>query len=325
MIHFAFPFLLLFLPLPFLVRRFFAGRGNGLESAVKVPFFYEVKAISSKMRPAVRFRCFSLFGAAWLCLTVAAARPQMPAGIQSYAVPVRDLMLILDVSGSMSQKDFVSADGTVSDRLSAVKSAADAFIRSRKGDRIGIILFAGQASLYVPLTVDYPTLRDMLAAAQVGLLGGMTAIGDALGMAADHLGKAEAKQKTAVLLTDGVNNAGALMPPDALKKAVREGVKVYTIGVGKPSAIPSESIDIALLGKIARETGGRFYTVEDPQGLQDAYDLISASEPLSETDVYLMPQKELYPYPLFLFFCLLCLNVFGNLAARFRAKGGDNG
>lgn len=325
MIRFAFPFLLFLLPLPFLMRRFFAGRGNGLESAVKVPFFYEVKAISSKMRPVYRFRRISLFGVAWLFLVLAAARPQTPSGMQSYSVPVRDLMLILDVSGSMRQRDFVSQDGSVSDRLSAVKAAADTFIRSRKGDRIGIILFAGQASLYVPLTVDYPTLREMLAAAQVGLLGGMTAIGDALGLAAEHLGKSEAKQKTAVLLTDGVNNAGALMPPDALKKAVKEGVRVYTIGAGKPSAVPSESVDVVLLGQIARETGGRFYTVEDPQGLQDAYERISAAEPLSETDVYLMPQKELYPYPLFVSLCLFSLKVFIAAAKRLRAKGGENG
>lgn len=320
MIHFAFPFLLFLLPLPYLVRRFSTGKEGELSKAVKVPFFYEVKAISSKMPRSFRFRRAFMMQAAWIFLLFAAARPQTPAGIQSYVAPVRDLILILDISGSMQQKDFISENGEALDRLSAVKAAADTFVRTRSGDRIGIILFAGQASMYVPLTVDYLTLREMLSSVQVGLLGGMTAIGDALGMAADYLNKSETAQKVVVLLTDGVNNAGSLMPPDALKKAVSENVRVYTIGVGKPSANPAESIDIVLLGKIAKETGGHFYSVDNPKGLEEAYQKISDAEPLSQTDVYLMPQKELYPYPLFVCLVLLSVNVLKGLSLGLWSK-----
>lgn len=322
MIHFAFPLVFLLLPLPFVVRKLSSGGGTEDGAALKVPFFYELKSVSGGTRSVFRpTRLFAL-SAAWVCLVTAAARPQVPAGMQSYLLPVRDVMLVLDVSGSMMQQDFSARDGRVFDRLSAAKVAADGFISSRKGDRIGIVLFAGQAALYVPPTVDYPTLREMLSAASVGLLGERTAIGDAVGLAAETLKESAAEMKVAVLLTDGVNNAGSLMPLDALVLAKRSGMKIYTVGAGGSQDAP-DGFDAEILKRMAKETGGEFYMADDVRGLERAYESISSREPLSETAVYLMPQKELYPYPLFCFFCFVSLIVLKRLAsvALFRMKG----
>lgn len=322
MIHFAWPLVFLLLPVPYVLRRLWPRTGGDTAAAVKVPFFYEVKALSLRERKARLFRSSFFTATAWLCLITAAARPQMPSGLQSYAVPVRDVLLIMDISGSMEQKDLL-LKGHPAQRLDAVREAADRFIAGRRSDRIGIILFAEQANLYVPLTVDLSTLRTMLAGAEVGLLGGKTAIGDALGLAVSYLEKSGAEQKVAVLLTDGVNNAGSIMPADALKRAEDAGVTVYTIGVGT-DADPQRGIDRPLLETIASRTGGLFFMVDNAPGLEEAYRLISAREPSSRASVYLTPQKELYPYPLFAFLCLATISVlrrFRETLRYMREKG----
>lgn len=314
MIYFAWPFMFFLLPLPFLLKRLLASFKKSTDSVVKVPFFYEVKALSGNKRliGSLFRRSFLFFMTAWILLVAAAARPQYPMGVQKYAFPVRDILLVIDISVSMNQEDF-SYKRKPMQRLHAVRTVAGEFIHSRKGDRLGIILFSGQANLYVPLTVDYETLGTMLLGAEVGLLGRVTALGDALGLSVRYLEESKAKHKVVVLLTDGVNNAGNVMPLDALSSAKKAGVTVYTIGVGTEKSEGDMGIDKSLLEKIAKETGGLFFMADDFKSLQAAYERISDAEPLSETDVFLQPQKELYPYPLFLFLCLMS----GGIIARF--------
>lgn len=312
MIHFAWPLVFLLLPAPFLTVRLFSGGYREVSAAVRVPFFAELKSISavSGSVPLVRRRNLILWGM-WFLLVTAAARPQVPDGIQAYTVPVRDILLVLDISRSMEHRDLAD---TQQSRLEAVKEAASSFIAMRKNDRLGIILFSEQANLYVPLTVDSKALQEMTAGIRSGLLGTLTAVGDALGLSLQYLEKSGAKHKTVILLTDGVSNAGNVAPLDALEAAKRAGVTVYTIGVGSPFT-ENGGVDVAFLRKTAAETGGLFFMVQEKGALNNAYRVISSSEPLSKAGVFLIPQKELYPYPLFLFMLIASAVVLKRTAA----------
>ena len=313
MIHFAWPFVFFLLPLPFIVRRLPGQVGRENSAAIKVPFFSKIKSISKK------YSFFSsggqktiLLWVLWSLLLIAAARPQKPENLQNYTIPVRDIILTLDISRSMIREDMGESGKS---RLDAVKEAAAAFIARRQNDRIGIILFAEQTNLYMPLTVDTQALNKMLSGVQPGLLGSLTALGDALGLSLQYLEKSQAKHKIIVLLTDGVNNAGYIVPQDALNSAVEKGVTIYTIGVGSES-IPGIGVDSVFLRQVAQKTNGLFFMVNDSHALEDAYQQISRNEPLSKASVYLIKQTELYFWPLLLFMCILSVIVFKRTAQR---------
>ena len=319
MIHFAWPLIFLFFPLPLLVQKvFFAGPENA--AAIRIPFFAEIKASSKSSRFIQKGRQTLLLWLLWGLLLIAAARPQIPSGIQEYTVPVRDIILALDISRSMLHQDM----GTLGkSRLDAVKEAAAAFIEMRRNDRIGIILFSEQTSLYVPLTVDTFALNKMLSGVQAGLLGALTAIGDALGLSLKYLENSTARHKIVVLLTDGVNNAGNVAPYDALTRAKEAGITVYTIGVGS-NANQKTGIDIDFLKKAAKETGGKFFLAKDDNSVASAYLKIAENEPLSEASVYLMRQKELYFWPLLAFALIVSYIVSKRAVDRFLfAKKGE--
>ena len=253
-------------------------------------------------------------------LLVAAARPQIPDKIQNYTMPVRDIILVLDISRSMLHQDMGESAKT---RLDAVKQAASSFIANRKNDRIGIILFAEQTNLYMPLSVDTSALQTMLSGVQAGLLGSLTAVGDALGLSLKYLEKSQAKHKIVILLTDGVNNAGNIAPQDALNEAMQKGVTIYTIGVGSAEH-QYAAIDSAFLKSVAAKTNGLFFMANDRQSLLRAYERISQNEPLSEASVYLIRQKELYFWPLLVFALIVSSVVFKRVMQRiaFRREDG---
>lgn len=315
MIEFAWPYVFLMLFVPYALRRFCPPVKNPAGACVKVPFFLKVKTLRHAKKSSFWHISFShalYLNLAWFFLVCAAARPQIPLGVQSYSFPVRDIMMAIDISASMKSEDFqISRNQTIS-RIDGVQNVADGFIEKRKGDRIGLIVFGGQANLYVPLTVDYTTVRSMLQTLTAGLLGGMTAIGDAVGLSVRYLRESEAKHKVVVLLTDGLNNAGNIMPLDALQSAVKEKVTIYVIGVGNPEDA-QDGLDERLLKKMAYSTGGAYFFAGSEKDLKKAYEEIAAAEPLSNVDVFLVPKKELYPYPLFVFLVLMSLSGLSRL------------
>lgn len=311
MIHFAWPLIFLCLPLPFLARILFpAGKENS--AAIKVPFFAEIKAASKKRLLAQAKGQTLLLWLSWGLLVTAAARPQMSGGIQEYMIPVRDVVLALDVSRSMLNQDMNEAGKS---RLDTVKEAASAFVNMRQNDRIGIVLFAEQTSLYVPLTVDTTALQEMLNGVQAGLLGALTSVGDAIGLSLKYLRDSEAKHKIIVLLTDGMNNAGNISPEEALEAAKQAGVKIHTIGAGSDAAQKTE-VDIDFLSRAARETGGAFFMAKDRNAVAEAYRKIAEIEPLSEAPVYLIRYRELYFWPLLVFGVIISSVVFKRLFER---------
>jgi Ca-activated chloride channel family protein len=251
---------------------------------------------------------------AWLALVTAAARPTWHGPPSPVPVDGRDLLLALDVSGSMARED-LTLGGRTADRLAVVKQVADDFLARRDGDRLGLVLFGTRAYLQSPLTFDRATVRTLLAEAEVGLAGEETALGDAIGLATKRLRDRPAEQRVLVLLTDGASNAGALDPLEAAEIAAAEGVRIYTIGVGADRLArdtffgtqvvnPSADLDERTLAAIAARTGGRTFRAKNVEGLAEVYREIDRIEPVSGEPRHVRPQRQLFAWPLGIAFAL---------------------
>jgi Ca-activated chloride channel family protein len=308
MIHFEWPLLVLALPLPFLIRWLLPAELPVEQAALKVPFLEdfgdgETKAVSqSKQWPLL------LASIAWLCFILACMRPQWMGEPIEQAVSGRDLMLAVDLSGSMQEEDFIIKDRRV-DRLTATKTVASEFISRRAGDRLGLILFGTQAYLQTPLTFDRTTVITLLNESAIGLAGENTAIGDAIGLAVKRLKKQKTDSRVLILLTDGANTAGEVSPLKAAELAATNHLKIYTIGIGADEMIirsffgsrkvnPSRDLDEATLTAIAEKTGGRYFRARNTQELDKIYQILDELEPVEKDKQYFRPKTELYHWPL---------------------------
>jgi Ca-activated chloride channel family protein len=255
----------------------------------------------------------------WLALLVAAARPQWigePVGLPTSG---RDLMLAVDISGSMKIPDF-SVNGREVTRLEVVKTAAGEFIGRRIGDRVGLIVFGSQAYLQTPLTFDRDTVKSMLSETEIGLAGKETAIGDAIGLAVKRLKEQPSGSRVLVLLTDGANTAGEVSPVQAAALAKEQGIRIYTIGVGAdrmevPSFFgtqtvnPSRDLDEDILRQLAHNTGGLYLRAKDTAGLTRVYEELDRLEPATTDTELFRPIAELFIWPLGLALGLSCVLV----------------
>ncbi|MEI6544504.1 MAG: VWA domain-containing protein [Methylococcales bacterium] len=308
MIHFEWPWLLIALPLPLLIRWLIPANIPVEESALRVPFlddFSEGKpqAISQDQQWPLL-----LAATAWFLLVIACARPQWLGEPIEQAISGRDLMLAVDLSASMEEQDFLINKRPV-DRLTAIKSVAADFINRRVGDRVGLILFGTQAYLQTPLTFDRKTVQTLLDEAVIGLAGDNTAIGDAIGLAVKRLKNQPANSRVLILLTDGANTAGEVSPLKAAELAAASQLKIYTIGVGADEMIvrtffgsrkvnPSRDLDENTLVKVAESTGGRYFRARNSDELNNIYMLLDKLEPVEKDKQYFRPQTELYVWPL---------------------------
>ena len=306
MIHLAWPWMALLLPLPWLhyLLRTPAEPGG---STVFVPMAATLTASSSETTKRSRWGRL-IFTAIWLFLVAAAMRPQWLGDPEPVPTTGRRLMLAIDVSGSMATEDMA---GGMS-RLRVVQEVAGRFVAGRHGDRVGLILFGTQPYLQAPLTADLTTVHRFLNEAMVGVAGTQTAIGDAIGLAIKRL-RAEADeghaaapgQTVLVLLTDGENDAGAMPPLEAARLAAQSGLKIYTIGVG---AAPEDSVfgmnpgnsdlDEDSLKAIAKATGGEYFRATDANALQAVYHQIDRLEPAAGNQQWLRPADEWFTWPL---------------------------
>jgi Ca-activated chloride channel family protein len=303
----AWPLVLLVLPLPLLAAWLLPQAPAMAGTALRLPFY---NALHSSLgdQPATSRRGRLLLAAAgWLLLVVAAARPQFIGEPLQLPVSGRDLLLAVDISGSMETPD-MQLGRQVTDRLTAVKAVAGEFIGRREGDRLGLILFGEQAYLQVPLTFDRKTVRTLLNEAAIGLAGKSTAIGDAIGLAVKRLRKQTQENHVLILLTDGANTAGSVDPLKAADLAAAEGLRIYTIGVGAESRlvrgllgsrqVSNNELDEATLTAIADKTGGRYFRARDIAGLEAIYQLLDELEPASQEGETFRPVRELYAWPL---------------------------
>ena len=335
----AWPWALLALPLPFLVNRFMPETSSLQDAGLKVPNFggFAVLADRSQAEQLLSWRMWIAI-IAWILLVIAAARPERIGDELDVPVSGRNLMLAVDLSGSMDQKDFELGAHRV-DRLTATKAVASDFISRREGDRIGLILFGERAYLQVPLTLDRETVKVLLLEAFIGLAGEKTAIGDAITLAVKRIHDLEEDpgEQVLVLLTDGANTAGEVQPLKAAELAQQVGLRIYTIGIGAEqlevssliggarSINPSADLDEETLTSIADMTGGRYFRAKDTAALQDIYRLVDELEPVEEPEAGFRPVKSLYYVPLtgaFALAALLCLsNLLQSLLLRRRSSG----
>lgn len=330
MIHFDWPWLLLVLPLPLLIRWLVPAQTPVEQAALKVPFLDDfgnddtTKISSEKQWPLI------LATVAWILLVLASARPQWLGEPIEQAISGRDLMLAVDVSGSMHQEDFVINNQRV-DRLYATKQVATNFINRRVGDRLGLILFGTTAYVQTPLTFDHKTVATLLDEAFIGITDDKpaTSIGDAIGLAVKRMGDQQANSHVLILLTDGANTAGEVSPLQAAELAASHQLKIYTIGIGADEMIvrsmfgtqrvnPSLDLDEKTLTAIADKTGGKYFRARNTQELDKIYQLLDQLEPVEKDKQYFRPLSELYPWPLGCALLLVGIIAFTRLSGRLR-------
>ncbi len=313
MIHFDWPWLFLTLPLPIIVRYLLPPATTSVENAaLRVPFIEDFQSLNQKVQhKTIKRWPLWLATLAWILLVIAATRPQWWDEPIELPINGRDLMMAVDLSGSMRYKDFRIQDRTV-DRLTATKWVAGQFLERRVGDRLGLILFGDQAYLQVPLTFDRQTVSVLLNESAIGLAGQQTAIGDAIGLAVKrflHKHKKNQESWVLILLTDGANTTGKIEPLKAAELAAQEGLKIYTIGIGADEMVlrdffgtrrinPSVDLDEKTLKQIAEKTGGRYFRARDTAGLEKIYALLDELEPIQKDNLFFRPSKALYYWPL---------------------------
>lgn len=294
----AWPWLFLLLPLPWLLRRSVAA--SITDDVLRVPALgpYAPLARSGK---ALRSRSLTAL-VIWVLLVLAATRPQSPGDPLPVERTGRDLMLVVDVSVSMANRD-LELRGKRLERLAAVKAFGERFLDNRAGDRVGLIVFGSQAYLHTPLSWDVGAVRSALENVEAGLAGDKTALGDALALAAGRLREMPGSRRVIVLLTDGEHNAGQLSAVQGAWVAQREGIAVHALGIGAPAArdeaAPArEALDEDVLRAIARTTGGSYRSAVDADGVEAFFRHINALEPGAQAGQRLRQGRELFPWPL---------------------------
>jgi len=311
MISFDWPLFFLALPLPWLVRRVLPQLVQDAgAAALRSPSWAELNSLKSTSHFLSSSSGIQWLPSAvvWTLLVAAAMRPVWQGEPIEQAVSGRDLMLAVDLSGSMEIADFVLKGHKV-DRLTATKAVAGEFIERRVGDRVGLILFGDRAYLQAPLTFDRKTVRTLLDESVIGLAGDKTAIGDAIGLAVKRLKDNPEGQRVLILLSDGANTAGTVAPLQAADLAAKAGLKVYTVGIGADEMVirdllgsrkvnPSQDLDEPTMRGIAEKTGGRYFRARDVAELENIYRLLDELEPVERDKRFYRPHTELYPWPL---------------------------
>ncbi|WP_105254981.1 vWA domain-containing protein [Pseudoalteromonas sp. T1lg75] len=330
MFEFAWPWLFILLPLPWLLTWVQNSKKTHSTLLLRIDSLaYQAKA-KTQTRVNKRWPHW-LLALAWLTFVSALANPVYRGEPITLANEGRDIMLAVDLSGSMREQD-MAYQGRFVDRLSMVKNVLSDFITERQGDQLGLILFADTAFLQTPLTRDLDTVAQMLKEAQIGLVGRATAIGDALGLAVKRFNDKSASNKVVILLTDGQNTAGNLTPEEALILAKDAQVKVYTIGVGSDgnfggglfSMGGGAALDERLLTHLAKETGGRYFRATDTRSLANIYQELDALEPLAKEEQTVRPEEALFYLPLFLSFLILLLaTVWHRFAVAMQRVAGE--
>lgn len=332
MLHFTALWAFLLLPLPWLAMYVLPKAKPAEQAALRVPFLHKMRPLASSNHRFSNWRWWQrvLAYSIWVLLVVAASGPQWLGPPTPITQAGRNIMLAIDISGSMEITDMRLGNQQVN-RLRMIKSVAGQFVNERVGDRVGLILFGTRAYLQTPLTFDRQTVQSQLNDASIGLAGQMTAIGDAIGLAIKRLMQYPAKSRVLVLLTDGASNSGSVLPIDAATMAAKQGIQIYTIGIGSSRAVAqtfwgpqavnlSADLDEDTLKKIANATQGQYFRATDGQSLQHIYQRINQLQPINSDKQFFRPVDNLYDWPLGLALLLSLLlaiitlrRVVGNL------------
>ena len=317
MLELQWPWLLLLLPLPLLARLLPAQ--NRQEAALRVPFYRSAAALqqSDSLHGRKGALQYLLLWTIWCCCVLAATNPQWVGDPVSLPGSGRDLLMAVDISGSMQIED-MSYQGQSINRLQAIKVVEGDFVQRRKSDRLGLILFGTQAYLQAPLTYDLNTVDQLLQETQIGFAGEKTAIGDAIGLAVKRLRERPDASRVLVLLTDGASNSGELTPQRAAALAKQEHIKIYTIGFGADEMIvpglfgarrvnPSQDLDEDTMREVADATGGQYFRARNLEELDAIHHELDRLEPVEFDEETFRPVRALFYWPLAAAFILSLL------------------
>ena len=308
MLELHWPWLLLLLPLPLLMR--FVPEAPSHEAALRVPFFSRLKQLrdGERQRSGARWLTALCLWLIWSATLLAATDPRWVGEPVTLPSSGRDLLLAVDISGSMEIED-MNYRGQPINRLQAVKAVVGDFVQERQSDRLGLVLFGTRAYLQAPLTYDRQTVFTLLHEAQIGFAGEKTAIGDAIGLSVKRLRDRPEASRVLILLTDGSSNAGELTPQRAAYLAEQHDVKIYTIGFGADEMVtqtifgqrtvnPSRDLDEATLKEVAAQTGGRYFRARSLAELDEVHTMLNELEPIEYDAETFRPTRSLFYWPL---------------------------
>lgn len=298
------PAAFLLLPLPWLLRWLLPPAAVP-STALQVGFLPRLEQLQGSLSGAPSSHRRWHFILVWLLLVLAASRPQWLGEPLPISISGRDMMLAVDLSGSMEYQDMQLA-GEAVPRMTVVKQLVADFIAERQGDRLGLILFGSSAHVQAPLTHDLDSLEQWMDEAFVGLAGRETAIGDAIGLAIKRLSAEPAQSRVLVLITDGANTAGQVNPLPAARFAASEGIRIFTIGVGADAGQamtagmrdPSIELDEGTLVDVALITGGEYFRARNEGDIEAIYRRIDMLEPALRDSGPRRHARPLYPWPL---------------------------
>jgi Ca-activated chloride channel family protein len=298
---FAHLWILALFPLPWMLRAILPPRSVS-RVAVRVPFGERVRSataeggsISQAPKRAARHLAPVLV---WLLVLGALARPQWLEPPITKDLPTRDLLLLVDLSGSMQQEDFTNAAGNKVDRLTAVKEVLGDFLLRREGDRVGLVVFGDSPFLQAPFSTDLSLSRQLLEETAIGMAGPRTAFGDAIGLGISLFEKSDAPAKTIIALTDGNDTKSQVPPIEAARVARQRDVRIHTVAIGDPTTVGEEKLDTETLRAVARGTGGSYFFAGDREQLAGIYGELDEIETRQVKVVSHRPRNDLFFWPL---------------------------
>ncbi|KAB1072482.1 VWA domain-containing protein [Methylobacterium planeticum] len=303
MLAFAHPWLALLAPLPLLAWWLLPAH-TASRAGLRVPFFARLVVLTGqqpRQGGVVAPRSLPRLATLVLCWGLVLAvlmRPQWIEPPLHRDEPTRDLLLLVDLSGSMDARDFVDAEGRTVDRLTAVKAVLDDFLSRRRGDRVGVVVFGDAPFALVPFTTDLDLCRGMLRDTVVGMAGPRTALGDAIGLGIGLFKRSEVKARTIIALTDGNDTASRVPPAEAAGVAKDRGIVIHTVAIGDPTTVGEDKLDETALRDVASTTGGGFFRALDRAGLVQIYDRLDGIETRRIDTVTVRPKRDVYWVPL---------------------------
>lgn len=318
MLNFLHPWLFLLAPLPILVRLLVPPR-PARASALRVPFGRRLEqAIAATLLAGKSGRqrmSFLVPVVVWLCVVIALARPQWIEPPVEKPVPTRDLLLLVDLSGSMDQKDFTNAAGKAVNRLDAAKEILGDFLERRKGDRVGLVVFGDSPFLQAPFSTDLTLSRRLLDETDVGMAGPRTALGDAIGLGIHLFDGSDTPAKTIIALTDGNDTKSQVPPVEAARIAADRKIRIHTVAIGDPTTAGEDKLDKATLDQVASGTGGKSFFAADRDELRGIYAELDRIETREVKTLSHRPRRDVFHYAL-----LAALLI--SLASRLPLKSG---
>lgn len=297
MLTFAYAWILFLLPLPWLLRALVPARKT-TQAAVRVPFGDRLRvaasdgaAVSKATRNLLAFITPTL---AWIFVVIAMARPQWLESPIRRELPTRDLLLLVDLSGSMQQEDFTNSSGEKVDRLTAVKEVLGEFLVRRDGDRVGLVVFGDSPFLQAPFSTDLNLARQLLDETAIGMAGPRTAFGDAIGLGVNLFEKSDVPAKTIIALTDGNDTRSQVPPVEASRVARERGIRIHTVAIGDPTTVGEEKLDTETLQTVAEGSGGKYFFAGDREQLSGIYDELDRLETRQVDVLSHRPRRDLY-------------------------------